>query len=191
MPCVLQLAGCPNWRSANDGDVAPFGSDQRQDKTLDLRHAGHLSLISRSVSSLGIRPRRPQVNSVLASEVRRNSAASKAGLQAGDRRIVKVDGQPLTQWMKFVTFVRDNPGKPLALQKIERRERLVSLTLTPDTKSVNGRRRKGLQAWCLKLFLCRKIYKTIRQYGPFSAILEATDKTWQKLMKRQLVCWVN
>ena len=25
-------------------------------------------------------------------------------------------------------------------------------------------------------------YKTIRQYGPFSAILEATDKTWQ-LMK--------
>jgi regulator of sigma E protease len=36
-------------------------------------------------------------------------------LQAGDR-IVKVDGQPLTQWMTFVTLVRDNPGTPFALE---------------------------------------------------------------------------
>ncbi|HAF7525188.1 sigma E protease regulator RseP [Salmonella enterica subsp. enterica] len=144
--------------------VAPFGSDQRQDKTLDLRHWAFEPDKQDPVSSLGIRPRGPQIEPVL-SEVQANSAASKAGLQAGDR-IVKVDGQPLTQWMKFVTFVRDNPGKPLALE-IERQGSALSLTLTPDTKSVNGKAEE---------------YKTIRQYGPFSAILEATDKTWQ-LMK--------
>ncbi|KTW87686.1 sigma E protease regulator RseP, partial [Salmonella enterica] len=113
--------------------VAPFGSDQRQDKTLDLRHWAFEPDKQDPVSSLGIRPRGPQIETVL-SEVQANSAASKAGLQAGDR-IVKVDGQPLTQWMKFVTFVRDNPGKPLALE-IERQGSALSLTLTPDTKSV-------------------------------------------------------
>lgn len=85
--------------------VAPFGSDQRQDKTLDLRHWAFEPDKQDPVSSLGIRPRGPQIEPVL-SEVQANSAASKAGLQAGDR-IVKVDGQPLTQWMKFVTFAHD------------------------------------------------------------------------------------
>ncbi len=55
------------------------------------------------VSSLGIRPRGPQIEPVL-ENVQPNSAASKAGLQAGDR-IVKVDGQPLTQWVTFVITV--------------------------------------------------------------------------------------
>ncbi|EHC96249.1 Membrane-associated zinc metalloprotease, partial [Salmonella enterica subsp. enterica serovar Uganda str. R8-3404] len=158
--------------------VAPFGSDQRQDKTLDLRHWAFEPDKQDPVSSLGIRPRGPQIEPVL-SEVQANSAASKAGLQAGDR-IVKVDGQPLTQWMKFVTFVRDNPGKPLALE-IERQGSALSLTLTPDTKSVNGKA-EGFAGVVPKIIPLPEEYKTIRQYGPFSAILEATDKTWQ-LMK--------
>ena len=36
-----------------------------------------------------------------------------------------------------------------------------------------------MRAWCLKLFRLPDEYKTVRQYGPFSAILEASDKTWQ------------
>lgn len=125
--------------------VAPFGSDQRQDKTLDLRHWAFEPDKQDPVSSLGIRPRGPQIEPVL-SEVQANSAASKAGLQAGDR-IVKVDGQPLT----------------------------------PDTKSVNGKA-EGFAGVVPKIIPLPEEYKTIRQYGPFSAILEATDKTWQ-LMK--------
>lgn len=158
--------------------VSPFGSDQRQDKTLDLRHWAFEPDKQDPVSSLGIRPRAPQIEPVL-SEVQANSAASKAGLQAGDR-IVKVDGQPLTQWMTFVTFVRDNPGKPLALE-IERQGSDLSLTLTPDTKSVNGKA-EGFAGVVPKIIPLPEEYKTVRQYGPFSAILEATDKTWQ-LMK--------
>ncbi|MCS6067013.1 PDZ domain-containing protein [Klebsiella variicola subsp. variicola] len=61
------------------------------------------------MTSLGIQPRSAQIDTVLA-EVQTGSAAQKAGLQAGDR-IVKVDGQPLTQWMTFVNLVRDNPAK--------------------------------------------------------------------------------
>ena len=158
--------------------VAQFGSNQRQDKTLDLRQWAFEPDKEDPVSSLGIRPRGPQIEPVL-SEVQVNSAASKAGLQAGDR-IVKVNGQPLTQWMTFVTLVRDNPDKPLALD-IERQGRSLSLTLTPDSKQVNGKA-EGFAGVVPKVIPLPDEYKTVRQYGPFSAVLEASDKTWQ-LMK--------
>jgi regulator of sigma E protease len=158
--------------------VAQFGSNQRQDKTLDLRHWAFEPDKQDPVSSLGIRPRGPQIEPVL-SEVQVNSAASKAGLQAGDR-IVKVNGQPLTQWMTFVTLVRDNPDKPLVLD-IERQGSSLSLTLTPDSKQVNGKA-EGFAGVVPKIIPLPDEYKTVRQYGPFSAILEASDKTWQ-LMK--------
>ena len=158
--------------------VAQFGSNQRQDKTLDLRHWAFEPDKEDPVSSLGMRPRGPQIEPVL-SEVQVNSAASKAGLQAGDR-IVKVNGQPLTLWMTFVTLVRDNPDKPLALD-IERQGSSLSLTLTPDSKQVNGKA-EGFAGVVPKVIPLPDEYKTVRQYGPFSAILEASDKTWQ-LMK--------
>ncbi|HAT3956823.1 sigma E protease regulator RseP [Citrobacter freundii] len=158
--------------------VAQFGSNKRQDKTLDLRQWAFEPDKEDPVSSLGIRPRGPQIEPVL-SEVQVNSAASKAGLQAGDR-IVKVNGQPLTQWMTFVTLVRDNPDKPLALD-IERQGSSLSLTLTPDSKQVNGKA-EGFAGVVPKVIPLPDEYKTVRQYGPFSAILEASDKTWQ-LMK--------
>ncbi|EOT1547684.1 sigma E protease regulator RseP [Citrobacter freundii] len=158
--------------------VAQFGSNQRQDKTLDLRQWAFEPDKEDPVSSLGIRPRGPQIEPVL-SEVQVNSAASKAGLQAGDR-IVKVNGQPLTQWMTFVTLVRDNPDKPLVLD-IERQGSSLSLTLTPDSKQVNGKA-EGFAGVVPKVIPLPDEYKTVRQYGPFSAVLEASDKTWQ-LMK--------
>lgn len=158
--------------------LAQFGSNQRQDKTLDLRHWAFEPDKEDPVSSLGMRPRGPQIEPVL-SEVQVNSAASKAGLQAGDR-IVKVNGQSLTQWMTFVTLVRDNPDTPLALD-IERQGSSLSLTLTPDSKQVNGKA-EGFAGVVPKVIPLPDEYKTVRQYGPFSAILEASDKTWQ-LMK--------
>nr|WP_318383303.1 sigma E protease regulator RseP [uncultured Enterobacter sp.] len=158
--------------------VSPFGSDSRQNKTLDLRHWVLAPDREDPVASIGIRPRGPQIEPVLA-QVQNDSAASKAGLQAGDR-IVKVDGQQLTEWMTFVTLVRDNPGTPLALD-IERQGSPLSLTLIPDTKPGSGKD-EGFAGVVPKIIPLPDEYKTVRQYGPFSAIVEATDKTWQ-LMK--------
>jgi len=158
--------------------VAPFGTDSRQTKTLDLHHWEFEPDREDPVASLGIQPRGPQIEPVLV-QVQADSAASKAGLQAGDR-IVKVDGQQLTQWMTFVTLVRDNPGTPLALD-IERQGSPLSLTLIPDTKPGSGKD-EGFAGVVPKIIPLPDEYKTVRQYGPFSAIVEATDKTWQ-LMK--------
>lgn len=157
--------------------VAPFGSNNREDKVLDLQQWNFAPDKDDPVASLGIRPRGAQIEPVLA-EVQLGSAASKAGLQAGDR-IVKVDGQQLTQWMTFVTTVRDNPGTPLALD-IERHGSPLSLTLIPDAKP--GNKAEGFAGVVPKIIPLPDEYKTVRQYGPFSAIAEATDKTWQ-LMK--------
>lgn len=157
--------------------VVPFGTAQVSEKRIDLRNWQFDPAKQDPVTSLGMLPRGPQIETVLA-EVQANSAAMKAGLQAGDR-IVKVDGQPLDQWQRFVTLVRDNPGKALAVE-VERQGNSLALTLTPDVKP--GRKAEGFAGVVPRIIPLPDEYKTVRQYGPFAAIGEASAKTWQ-LMK--------
>lgn len=159
--------------------VAQFGSSQVVEKTLDLRQWHFDPEKQDPVVSLGMIPRGPQIESVL-QEVQPDSAAQKAGLQAGDR-IVKVDGQILDSWQSFVIQVRDNPGKPIALE-VERGGDSVALTLTPDTKSAGKGKIQGFAGVVPKVIPLPDEFKIIRQYGPFVAFYEAGDKTWQ-LMK--------
>lgn len=159
--------------------VAQFGSSQVVEKTLDLRQWHFDPEKEDPVVSLGMIPRGPQIESVL-QEVQPDSAAQKAGLQAGDR-IVKVDVQILDSWQSFVIQVRDNPGKPITLE-VERGGDSVALTLTPDTKSAGKGKIQGFAGVVPKVIPLPDEFKTIRQYGPFVAFYEAGDKTWQ-LMK--------
>jgi regulator of sigma E protease len=112
--------------------------------------------------------------------VQKDSAAQKAGLQVGDR-IVKVDGQPLLNWHTFVKQVRERPNESIALD-IERNGNIQSLQLTPDSKAVGAGKMEGFAGIAPKVIPLPNEYKTIRQYGPFMAIYQASDKTWQ-LMK--------
>ncbi len=157
--------------------VSQFGQDATQQKQLNLRDWQFEPDKQDPVVALGIRPRGPQIETTLA-EVQPDSPASFAGLQAGDR-IVKVDGQPLMQWQDFAAQVRDNPGKPLALD-IERNGEPVAVTLTPQAKS--GDKAAGFAGVIPRVIPLPDEYKTVRQYGPFAAIGEASVKTWQ-LMK--------
>ncbi|WP_034949444.1 sigma E protease regulator RseP [Erwinia oleae] len=157
--------------------VAPFNSAQRTDKRVDLRDWQFEPDKQDPVAALGIQPRGPQIETVLA-KVQSNSAASKAGLQADDR-IVKVDGQPLKQWMDFATQVRSSPGKAMAVE-VERHGQTVAVTLTPDVKP--GNKAEGFVGVVPRFIPLADEYKTVRQFGPFAAIGEATVKTWQ-LMK--------
>ncbi len=159
--------------------VSQFGGSEVVEKKLDLTQWRFDPEKQDPVVALGIIPRGPQIESVLA-EVQTDSAAQKAGLQAGDR-IVKVDGQVLANWRTFAMQVRDNPGKPIALE-VERAGSSVDLTLTPDSKSVGKGKEQGFAGVVPKVIPLPDEYKTIRQYGPFVAFYEAGDKTWQ-LMK--------
>ncbi|MBP2196559.1 sigma E protease regulator RseP [Pantoea cypripedii] len=157
--------------------VSQFGEQATQQKQLDLHDWQFEPDKQDPVVALGIRPRGPQIETTLA-EVQANSPASDAGLQAGDR-IVKVDGQPLTQWQTFVVQVRDNPGKNMALE-VERNGESLALTLTPEAKP--GNKAEGFAGVIPRVIPLPDEYKTVRQYGPFAAIGEASVKTWQ-LMK--------
>jgi regulator of sigma E protease len=158
--------------------LAPLGSSLTSEKTLDLRHWQFEPDREDPILSLGIKPRGPQVETVL-EEVQPKSAASKAGLQAGDR-IVKVNGALINQWTDFVSLVRDNPGQSLAVE-VERQGHTLSLTLIPDTNPGKAKA-EGFAGVVPKVIPLPDEYKTVRQYGPFVAAAEATGKTWQ-LMK--------
>jgi len=159
--------------------VSQFGASEVVEKTLDLRQWQFDPEKQDPVVALGIIPRGPQIESVLA-EVQTDSAAQKAGLQAGDR-IVKVDGQVLQNWRTFAMQVRDNPSKTIALE-VERAGSPVNITLIPDSKSVGKGKEQGFAGVVPKVIPLPDEYRTIRQYGPFVAFYEAGDKTWQ-LMK--------
>ncbi|QTF09578.1 sigma E protease regulator RseP [Brenneria izadpanahii] len=181
----------PDWDTARlaligkigDSDVvigtAPLGSNQVVLKTLDLRDWLFEPDKQDPATSLGIVPKGPQIEAVL-TQVQPGSAAEKAGLQVGDR-IVKVGGQVLTDWRAFVVAVRDNPGQRIALD-VERGGVTLPLTLTPDSKSIGNGRTEGFAGVMPSVTPLPDEYRTVRQYGPFNAIYQATDKTWQ-LMK--------
>ncbi|WP_215847567.1 MULTISPECIES: sigma E protease regulator RseP [Pantoea] len=163
--------------SATTLTVARFGEQATQQKQLDLRNWHFEPDKQDPIVALGIRPRGPQLETTLA-EVQANSPASEAGLQAGDR-IVKVDGQPLSQWQVFVTQVRDNPGKSMALEVVRNGES-VQLAMTPEAKP--GAKTEGFAGVIPRIIPLPEEYKTVRQYGAFAAVGEASVKTWQ-LMK--------
>lgn len=156
-------------------DVTTLGSSSVVRKTLDLREWQFNPERQDPAASLGMVPRMPQIDAVL-TQVQDGSAAQKAGLQVGDR-IVKVDGQQLTRWSQFSSAVRDKPDADIALD-IERNGETRSLILTPDSKTTGGRV-EGFAGVVTKVIPLPEEYRTVRQYGPFSAIYQAADKTWQ------------
>jgi len=126
------------------------------------------------VVALGLIPVQPKIDRVLA-EVQKSSPADKAGLQAGDR-IDKVNGQQVSDWAFFANTIRDNPQRPLQVQ-VERKGASVVLTLTPEAKP--GSSKVGFAGVIPSVEPLPDAYKTEHRYGPFSALSEATIKSWQ------------
>lgn len=177
----------PDWESvrlalvAKIGDrktevgMAPFGSSQQVIKTLDLRQWNFEPDKQDLMVALGIIPRGPQIESVLA-EVQLDSAAQKAGLHVGDR-IVKIDDQRLDGWQTLVKRIHDSPGKPMALE-IKRNGLPLFLTLIPDTKTMGKGKSVGFAGIIPKVLPLSEEYKMIHQYGWLPALYQASDKTW-------------
>ncbi|XOD70045.1 MAG: sigma E protease regulator RseP [Sodalis sp. (in: enterobacteria)] len=166
--------------------VAPVGYSQGEKKILDLHGWKFDSKKEDTIVALGIIPIYPRIDPVLA-EVQPGSAAMTAGLQAGDR-IIKVDGEPVSAWQFFVSRVRENPGCLLQLS-IERQGGALDITLQPDTKLVGKGKIEGFAGVVPKIVPLAAEYKTVRQYSPFSALCQATEKTWllMRLMLSMLV----
>lgn len=128
------------------------------------------------ILSLGIMPVSARLDSKII-EVTVGSAAEKAGLQAGDR-IVKVDGQPIDTWHPFTYFVRQSPNKALELL-VERNGSSLMLNVTPTVVALKDGTEIGQVGAQLQILPPDEQYLIMQQYNPFSALYEASDKTWQ------------
>ncbi|EMD5948884.1 sigma E protease regulator RseP [Proteus mirabilis] len=128
------------------------------------------------IVSLGIMPVGARLDSKVV-EVTPDSAAEKAGLQAGDR-IVKVDGQPIDTWHPFTYFVRQSPNKTLELL-VERNGASLVLNITPTAIALKDGSEVGQVGAKLQVLPTDEQYLIMQQYNPFSALYEASDKTWQ------------
>lgn len=128
------------------------------------------------IVSLGIMPVGARLDSKVV-EVTPDSAAEKAGLQAGDR-IVKVVGQPIDTWHPFTYFVRQSPNKTLELL-VERNGASLVLNITPTAIALKDGSEVGQVGAKLQVLPPDEQYLIMQQYNPFSALYEASDKTWQ------------
>ncbi|HCN42233.1 MULTISPECIES: sigma E protease regulator RseP [Proteus] len=156
--------------------VSDPNSLSESENILNLQHWNFDPEKQDPILSLGIMPVGARLDSKIV-EVTVGSVAEKAGLQAGDR-IVTVDGQPIDTWHPFTYFVRQSPNKPLALL-VERNGSSLELTITPTAIALKDGTEVGQVGAQLQVLPPDEQYLIMQQYNPFSALYEATDKTWQ------------
>ncbi|MEM0549032.1 MULTISPECIES: sigma E protease regulator RseP [Aeromonas] len=126
------------------------------------------------IGSLGIVPLGGKVLPVVSAVVAK-SASEKAGLQVGDR-IKRVGEQEITEWAQFVELVQHAPGVPLQVV-VERNNRDLDVTLTPDTRKVQGKL-VGFVGLSPQLVPLPDEYRILLQYGPLQALWQGAQKTW-------------
>ncbi|MGP1947656.1 MAG: sigma E protease regulator RseP [Arsenophonus sp. NC-PG7-MAG3] len=159
--------------------VLPIGNSIPIKKLINLKEWNFDPETQDPVLSLGIMPVSTRQDPVVCN-IHPGSAASLSGLQIGDR-IVKVGKQIIDLWHPFTYVVQQNPNVPLLLT-IERKAEQKQLTLTPEVKTIAKGRQIGFAGLELSVIPLADEYKITQKYGPFYALYQATDKTWQ-LMK--------
>lgn len=159
--------------------VLPSGYNEPITKTVDLTTWQFDPEKQDPILSIGVMPVSARIDPVI-QKVTQGLAGERAGLQKGDR-IVSVNGEVLGLWNPVTRIIRNNPGIPLKLE-VERSNKLISLTLTPDSQNGQRGEKIGFAGVELSVLPLADEYKMVQQYGPFSAFYQASDKTWQ-LMK--------
>jgi regulator of sigma E protease len=87
-------------------------------------------------TKLGFAPRRPKVPPVIGALVP-GEAAEEAGLAAGDR-IVRLQGEPIDDWLTWVERIRANAGQRLDVV-VERQGKELAITMVPRSSEADGR----------------------------------------------------
>ena len=117
-----------------------------------------------------------------------DSPAAAAGLQSGDE-VITAAGEPVANWQAWVDAVRAHPGESMPIT-VRRNGERVTLTVTPDSKSVGNDRIGRIGAYGPNVSEAQRerMFTTVR-YGPITAIGQGAVKTWDitRLTLRVLV----
>lgn len=114
----------------------------------------------------------PTIEAVIA-----DKPAARAGLERGDR-IVSVDGVPVRSPADVAAATNAKPDTPIVFG-IERGERKLSVTVTPEA-SVQGGRTVGLAGLRLQVdpAAAERLTLTVR-YGLVESLIQGARKTWE------------
>lgn len=130
----------------------------------DLNRGGLLDFV-------GLRPYRPVIPAIIGKLVP-NGAADRAGLEVGDK-VVGVDGEAINDWEQLVDYVRARPEQQIDIE-IERASEQLTLPITP----VRVEGDVGKIGAGVKVQKMPEELKSIVQYSPGVALVNAAAKTW-------------
>ena len=169
----------------------------RQLKRLNMETVGREDLDKDFLAKVGLSAYRMKLLPLL-DEVIDRSAASRAGLRAGDR-VLAVQGKLTDRWETFVAQISARAGEATDIV-IQRAGVQINLTVTPESITENGKTfgRIGVKPK-VDRSLAEKL-NTVVRYGPLDAIPRAWAKVWDmsifslKMMGRMIagdVSWKN
>lgn len=150
--------------------------DRTRLRLLDARDAPNLKEMVQVLDQVGLTPWRPALPAVIG-QVVRDGAAERAGLQPGDR-VVRIAGEPVTDWEQWRAFIQRHPDQPLRVW-IERNGLEQVLELTPDARTDGRGEAVGFIGAIPEVpeALAESLRVVVR-YGPLEAVGAALGKTW-------------
>lgn len=128
------------------------------------------------MQTLGLRLQPPDLPAVLG-QVKENSPAAQAGLQAGDR-ILSIDGKPVTSWSQVALTIRSAGARALHLN-VSRGDAHFACDVVPELVEEGGRPPVARIGIAVRddPALRRQGFVMVR-YGPLSALGRAIEQTW-------------
>ncbi len=187
---IIAIAGerTRDWNAVNLALVEHIGDDMtvirvkdpestmERDIQVDLKKWSFDPEKESTLSSLGIKPFRPETTMELAT-VAKGSAAEKWGLLPGDR-VTGIERTDIYDWSYFVEIVRLNPGNKIEIL-IERDGYEMLMDVTPDAKKDEEGYEIGYLGVSPKVNPWPEEYLIELKYDPFESIVRGAEKTWQ------------
>lgn len=177
----------PTWESLNyalidrmgeSGTLAISTQAANQQKTFQLPIQHFLKSNGESpFEQLGFYPYRPNIAPVIG-ELSADGVAISQGLKVGDK-IVRINQQPINQWVEVTEIIRQSPEKKLDFQVL-RGEQTVTIQITPNAKKDAIGHEFGFIGAGAKVenYKIPTEYTQKIQYSPLVALAKAVDKTW-------------
>ena len=177
----------PGWQAVNMAFLAPIGESRALE--VAVRQGADGAVRVREVMlegwligqdqpdpllSLGVVPYSLPIPAVLG-QLADDGAAARDGLRPGDR-IVDVDGEPVSDWMHFVTLVQKSSNQPMQLL-IERNGVRQDLVLTPNSRTVEGVTTGFIGAGVQRVSWPESMVRHL-QFGPVEALVKGAAETW-------------
>jgi regulator of sigma E protease len=125
---------------------------------------------------LGIGLWRPEIPAVIG-QVMPEGTAAAAGLEPGDR-VLRADGQGISDWDELVAYIRARPGEHIELV-VARNGATVDLALFVGAADDQGERVGRIGAGPLVTAELWDPVRTEQRFGPIGAVGKAVAETWR------------